>query len=122
MSSKLLGLIDNKLEDLGIPYEFGEWTSSVSYPYFVGSFSETEHRYEDGYTGGIFTIDGWSRESKISLVEAAEKIKKEFDDLRAVLDGTAFYIADPVSSFVPTGERDLYRVTITLNTNEWEGE
>lgn len=40
----MLGFISDQLDQLGIPYEFGEWTGEISYPYFVGSFNETEHR------------------------------------------------------------------------------
>ena len=65
----MLGFISDQLDQLGIPYEFGEWTGEISYPYFVGSFNEIEHRLEDGYTGGVFTLDGWSRGSKLPLAE-----------------------------------------------------
>ena len=43
----MLGFISDQLGQLGIPYEFGEWTGEISYPYFVGSFNEIEHRLED---------------------------------------------------------------------------
>lgn len=118
----LLSFISEKLEQLNIPYEFEEWTGVVTYPYFVGSFNEIEHRIEDGYTGGTFTLDGWSRESKLSLIEVSDKVKKEFEDLRAVSDETAFFVTFSNSFMVPTGEEGLYRITITLNTKEWKGE
>lgn len=53
---EVLNVISEQLEKLNIPYEFGEWTEEISYPYFVGSFTETEHRQEDGYTGGSFSL------------------------------------------------------------------
>ena len=90
-------------------------------PYFVGSFNETEHRLEDGYTGGVFTLDGWSRGSKLPLAEINDKLKKVFEDLRAVQEGTAFFITYWNGLMIPTGEEDLFRITITLNTNEWKG-
>lgn len=117
----MLGFISDQLDQLGIPYEFGEWTGKVGYPYFVGSFNEIEHRFEDGYTGGVFTLDGWSRGSKLPLAEINDKIKKMFEDLRAVQDGTAFFVTFGNSMMLPTGEEELYRITITLNTNEWKG-
>lgn len=119
---ELLGFMAEQIEQLSIPYEFGEWTEKVSYPYFVGSYDENEIRLEDGYTGGIFTLDGWSRGSKILLVEISDKIKEKFKDLRAVRNGTAFFITSPTSQMIPTGEEDLYRISITLTTNEWKGE
>lgn len=117
----ILGLVAEQLDQIGVPYEFGEWTGAVTYPYFVGSFNETEHRLEDGYTGGTFTLDGWARGAKLPLAEANDKIKKTFEDLRAVQDGTAFFITFGNSLMLPTGEEDLFRITITLNTNEWKG-
>lgn len=118
----MLSFLAEQMEDLGIPYEFGEWTDTVSYPYFVGSFSEIESRFEDSYTGGTFTVDGWMRGSKLSLVEAADKIKEKFKDLRAVREGTAFFTAFQNSSFIPTGEEELHRITINIDTKEWKGE
>nr|DAL57146.1 MAG TPA_asm: PORTAL PROTEIN, 15 PROTEIN, HEAD PROTEIN, VIRAL INFECTION, TAILED.2A [Caudoviricetes sp.] len=117
----LLSFMNEQIEQLEIPYEFGEWTQDLSYPYFVGSFNETEHRIEDGYTGGVFTLDGWSRGSKITLAEVNDKLKKAFEDLRAVRDGTAFFITYWNALMIPTGEEDLFRITITFNTNEWKG-
>ena len=117
----ILGLVAEQLDRLDVPYEFGEWTGEISYPYFVGSFNEIEHRLEDGYTGGVFTLDGWSRGSKLPLAEINDKLKKAFEDLRAVQEGTAFFITFGDSLMLPTGEEDLFRITITLNTNEWKG-
>ena len=77
----MLDFIAERLEQFNIPYEFNEWMSEISYPYFVGSFSETEHRAEDGYTGGVLTIDGWSKDSIAPLLKANDKIQKEFEDL-----------------------------------------
>lgn len=118
-----LGFIADQLKKIGIPYEFGEWTGNISYPYFVGSFNETEYRFEDGYTGGVFTIDGWARgsEASIILAKASDKIKKAFEDLRAVQEDTAFFITFGNSMPLPTGEEELHGITITLNTNEWKG-
>lgn len=49
------------------------------------------------------------------------KGKKAFEDLRAVQEGTAFFITYWNGLMIPTGEEDLFRITITLNTNEWKG-
>ena len=117
----MLGFISDQLDQLGIPYEFGEWTGEISYPYFVGSFNEIEHRLEDGYTGGVLTLDGLSRGSKLPLAEINDKLKKAFEDLRAGQEGTAFFITYWNGLMIPTGEEDLFRITITLNTNEWKG-
>jgi hypothetical protein len=118
----MLGFIGDKLIEADIPYEFGEWTSTVSYPYFVGSFVETEYRFEDNCTIGTFTLDGWSRGSKLSLTEINDKVKKIFSDLQMVQEDTAFYVRYGGSMTVPSGEADLFRISITLYTYEWKGE
>lgn len=69
----------------------------------------------------MFTLDGWSRGSKLPLAEINDKLKKAFEDLRAVQEGTAFFITYWNGLMIPTGEEDLFRITITLNTNEWKG-
>ena len=51
----------------------------------------------------------------------SDTLKKVFEDLRAVQEGTAFFITYWNGLMIPTGEEDLFRITITLNTNEWKG-
>lgn len=118
----LLGFIGGKLKAAGIPYEFGEWTQTVSYPYFVGYFMESDYRFEDGCTAGTFTLDGWSRGSKITLAEMSDRIKAIFQDLQEIQENSLFYVRFGGSVSAPTGEDDLFKVTITLFTYEWKGE
>ena len=94
----MLGFISDQLDQLGIPYEFGEWTGEISYPYFVGSFNETEHRLEDGYTGGVFTLDGWSRGSKLPLAEINDKLKKVFEEVSKVI---SLFLTFVINKFAP---------------------
>ncbi len=117
----ILNFIGSKLDVAKIPYEYGEWSSTVHYPYFVGTFEESEYRYEDNCTAGTFKIDGWSRNSMFDLIAIADKIKTIFNDLQEVLKNVAFHIHYGGSTIVPTGEQDLYRITITLYTYEWKG-
>lgn len=118
---ELLSYINTKLTGAGIPYEFGEWSQAVSYPYFVGSYMETGYSYEDGCTSGAFTLDGWCRGSgaQLALSEMSDRIKALFDDDHAAINDRAFYISFSTSNPVLSGEDDLYRVTITINTKEW---
>lgn len=119
----ILGFIDSKMEEADIPYEYGEWTTAVSYPYFVGSFVETDYRFEDGCTLGTFTLDGWVRGvgANAKLIDVKNNIKKVFSNLQEVQDGKAFFIRYGGFLSVPTGEEELSRITITLFTYEWEG-
>ena len=45
---EVLGFINKALEDAGVSYEFLEWTQKVTYPYFVGEYSEFEPENESG--------------------------------------------------------------------------
>lgn len=117
----ILGFIGNKLDKAAIPYEYGEWTSTVKYPYFVGSYTETDYRYEDNCTVGTFTLDGWSRNGMIDLITISDNIKGIFADLQEVQEGTLFFIRFGGAMPIPTGEQDLYRIQITLYAYEWKG-
>ena len=57
----------------------------------------------------------------IKLSDINDKVKEKFKDLTAVQEGTAFFITYRNALMPPTGEEDLHRITITLNTNEWKG-
>lgn len=118
----LLTVVAERMRENNISYAFEEWKEEVRYPYFVGSFVETAYRHEDGCTVGSLTIDGWGKHSASELLEESDKIKRIFDDLRAVDDSAAFYIRFNSSQNIPTGEEGLYRVQINLDTNEWKGE
>lgn len=137
---ELLNFINEKLTQIGIPYEYGEWTKEVSYPYFVGEYSENGYSFENGHSFGTFTLNGWCRGSKMPILFLCDRIKKTFRDTSEIQEelwkwGTfslkhgeiketnmVFYVTYDGCLEVPTGEEDLYRITITLNVNEWEGE
>ena len=136
----ILSYIKGKLAELGIPYEYGEWTAPVTYPYFVGNFEETDHRFEDNCTTGVFTLDGWQRGQKHELLLLTDRVKRAFEDLAEYVkddwewdpfdfrygmiddDGRTFFIRYGGSGLVPSGEAGLSHVTITLYTYEWRGE
>lgn len=116
----ILAFVGDKLDEASIPYEYGEWTSAVKYPYFVGSYTESDYRFEDGCTTGTFTLDGWSRNGMIELSEASDKIKSIFADLQEIREDTLFFVRFLSAMPVPSGEQDLYRIQITLYTYEWK--
>ena len=120
----LLTYISERMEEINIPYSYGVWQDTVTYPYFVGNYDETEYRYEDNYSGGTFTLDGWARGSSamITLVTVADTIKQAFDDMQAVVDDHTYFIRYGGMQSIPSGEEGLYRIQITLFVNEWKGE
>ena len=122
---EVLKFISEQMTALEIPYEFGEWTSAVKYPYFVGESTEEETTTEDGAEKRVFLLTGFHRGKYIDLEEIKEKIKKHFHPvygLRAQTDGVTIAAFYGGAFFVPTGEADLKRIQITLNIYQWKGD
>lgn len=121
-----LKFISDQMTSLGIPYEFGEWTSDVVHPYFTGEITENEPMTEDGAEQASFILNGFGRGKFIELEEAKEKIKKHFHPihgLRATTDsGSSIAVFFAGAFYVPTGEADLKRIQINLNIKEWKGD
>lgn len=118
----LLAIINEELEKAKVPYQFSEWKSTVKYPYFVGSYDESNSYFENGQIDGTFTIDGWSRKSFSELIKISEKIKAVFSDFRCTRNGKIYWIRYNNSMPVPTGVEDLMKITITIYVTEWSGD
>lgn len=120
-----LKFINEQLEIIDVPYELGEWTSKVSYPYFVGEFTELPTTTEDGYEESTGILTGFHRGKSIALEEMKERIKKHFDPicgLSAKTDSGTIIVFYDGSYYIPTGERDLKRIQINLLIKEWKGD
>lgn len=118
---ELLAYIADKMTAAHIPYEFGEWGSRILYPYCVGTFAADAYRYEDGCTAGRLTVDVWSRGSKLSAVQMADRIAHTFEDLQEVRDGRLFYIRYTGCDLIPSGQMGLFRVSVSLDAKMWKG-
>ena len=123
MTSEVLGFISSKLEEIGIDYEFGEWSSDpVPEPYFVGEYSESEPMDESGLQETTFILTGTAR-TWILLEQSKSKIEKLFSKttgLKAILEnhsGIAIFYA--ASFLIPTGDAELKRIQINLTIKEW---
>ena len=113
------------MELLNIPYEFGEWTSDVQYPYFVGELTETETATEDGMEAPYMLLTGFHRGNFNELEEIKEKIKKHFHPVhgkRAAFEGGTIAVFYGGAFYIPTGEADLKKLQITLNIKTWKGD
>lgn len=121
-----LKFILEQMKILEVPYEFGEWTSKVEYPYFVGEIpSPEEMTTEDGKKETQFILTGFNRGKYIDLETLKEKIENHFDPVTGLREKTgsgsiaAFYNG---SFYVLTGEADLKRIQINLTIKEWKGD
>lgn len=120
-----LKYINKQMDLLSIPYQFGQWTSKVRYPYFVGEITEESPMTEDGFEESILILTGFNRGAKIELERAKEKIKKHFHSifgLRGSTDGGTIAVFFDGSFFVPTGESGLEKIQINLKIKEWKGD
>lgn len=120
----ILQFINEQMDALQIPYEFGEWTSDVQYPYFVGECTELEPTTEDGASEASFILTGFHRGDYITLEEIKNKIKKYFPavhGLRVQTESGAIAAFYGGAFFVPTGEAKLRKIQINLKIKTWEG-
>jgi len=120
-----LKFINEQMEALGIQYEFGEWTSDVKYPYFVGEITEDEPTTEDGKEESTLILTGWNRATgRLPLEEVKNKIKKHFHSvfgLRAQTDSGAIAVFYGGAFYIPTNEADLEKIQINLKLKQWKG-
>lgn len=123
MTDESLGFINDTLIDAGINYEFGEYTSKLQYPYFVGEYTETDVENEDGMQESTFILSGFSRDTWLTLEKAKNIIKRLFPAVggkTAILKSGAgvavFYVR---SNIIPTGDYQLKRIEINLTIKEW---
>ena len=119
-----LKFINEQMDSISVPYEFGEWTSRVVYPYGVGEITEDPITTEDGAEQSTLLLTFFNRGKMIDLLEIKEKIKKHFPPvygLRGDTEGVA--IAAFYDGFfpIPSGEADLKKIQINIIIKEWKG-
>lgn len=122
MTIEGLGFITNCFAEMGIPYEFMEWTQEVSFPFFVGEYSEIESPNEDGLEEGTFILTGVTTRSYLELEVVKEMVKNYFgkDGLTAILDsGSGIAVSYETSFPIPIDEQDIRRIQINLSIKEW---
>lgn len=120
----VLGVLNDELNSIGVPYEFMQWTDPVQYPYFIGEYSEVPTVTEDGYKESTLLVTGTTKGSWLELEQFRAKIESHFPrifGLRKSTDDGAVIIYYENSFPVPTGEADLKRIQINLQVKEWKG-
>lgn len=123
---EVLGFINKALEDADVPYEFLEWTQKITYPYFVGEYSEFEPDNESGEEDKSFILTGFYRgnNARYELEKMRAKIEATFPAIGgkvAALDsGSVVAVFYGNSSYIPTGEEELYKIQINLSIKLWK--
>lgn len=120
-----LKFINEQMDIIAVPYEFGEWTSEVIYPYTVGEITEEPTMNEDGSEESTMILTTFHRGKYIALEELKEKIKKHFHPihgLRSDTDSGAIAVFFDGAFYIPTGEAELKKMQINLRIKEWKGD
>lgn len=120
MEKELLKVINNELLDLGINYEYGEYTGELKYPYAVGEYSENNYQYETNITDGEFILVVFHRGSELDLINIKEQVKERFADYRKVVEGGTVNVSYRNKLFIR--EADLNKMEIYLDTKTMKGE
>jgi hypothetical protein len=119
-----LKFINEQMDILAVPYEFGEWSSEIKYPYWIGEITEEPIVTEDGKEESTLILSGFTRGKYLAMEEQKDKIKKHFDPrygLRAETDSGSIVVFFDGSFYIPTGEADLKKIQINLKIIEWKG-
>ena len=121
----ILQFINEQMSALDIRYEFGEWTSDIKYPYFVGEITEEPIVTESGLEEATMLLTGFHRGNFIDLATIKNVIKQHFDPINGLCatteDGSAIAVFFDGSFYIPTGEADLKKIQINLKIKQWKG-
>lgn len=124
MTKNVLKIINNAMKSLGLEYGLGVYEKNpVVYPYFVGEYQETEPISESGLQESSFILNGFSRDTWLTLEDAKAKIENYFNKVSGKIvmvdDGSAVAVFYASSMIVPTGDAELKRIQINLQVKEW---
>lgn len=124
MSKQILKVVSDAMTALNLEYGFGVYSGDpVVYPYFVGEYTEEEPMNEDGLQETTFLLNGFSRDSWLTLENAKERIENYFHKVsgKTVMadDGSAVAVFYANALIVPTGDAELKRIQINLHCKEW---
>lgn len=111
-----------EMKALNINYAFMEWREKVTYPYFTGEYYENDFTFEDNSTGGEILLEGWARGAWAELYELSDKIKTHFANFTTIIENTAISITFLNAAPVRTGDIELKKIQIRLETKAWKGQ
>ncbi len=123
MTIEALGIINNLLDNL-IPYEFRQWTGTLSFPYWIGEYSEVAPMSEDGEEETTFIITGTTTGNFIELENGKQIIAEEFPKISGktvkLSDSSIMKIWYETAYPVPTDDNNIKRLQVNLRIKEWK--
>ena len=123
MSEEALKFINDLLHSMGIPYEFGRWSSG--YPpegyYLTGDYIENDSPTleEDGHQEYTFILRGYTRGERLLLQQAKTEIKKNIAQTAILPNGNGIAVFYGTGNHVPTGDAVVKSIKINLSVQEW---
>lgn len=121
---EILNTIKSRMNSLGLSYEFGRMTQTpLSYPYWVGEYTEIEGLNEDGKEESTIILTGFSRGKFLELEKEKSIIKEHFRDgvLYYSEKGSTIYITYARAIPIPQEDDDLKKIQVILNIKYWKG-
>lgn len=123
MTREILEHMNLRLKEL-LPYQFFEWGTKVSYPYWIGEYSEVSISAEDGSGEDVMMITGTTKTGVIDLEDGKEILQKAFPKIsgyHAVLDsGTHIIAYYDTTTMIPTDGNDIKRLQVNLQIKSWK--
>ena len=116
----VLSIIAVAMADLGIQYEY-ERFNGTGYPYWTGTYTGIDFSAENNRESGQMLLEGWTRERNLPLVRHADQIKKKFRNYQTAGANSSTVVNFLSAITIPTGEADLKKIQIVLQTEHWEG-
>lgn len=117
----VLGVIDSEMTALGLDYELNEHTSPVTYPYWVGEYTDTEGINEDGLEPGDLILTGFTRGTLQELETQKELLKSTYKHGKVVKTTEGACLISFSGAFNIPQESDLKKCQVTLNIKYWKG-
>ena len=127
MSKAVLKAVDDSMKEIGINYEYEEYTPPIPSIYFTGEYQEVVSPAEDGVKEIQFILNGFARGENafLELENAKEQIEEYFPQVDGRLVSTeksvvAIFYANTLAN-LPTGDAELKRIQINLTIKEMNG-
>ena len=110
------------VDELGIPYAYGQWAEKPPGDYFVGESIEepSSTREEDGHQSTTFILRGYTSGEWLKLQTYAEKIERNITRTAILDDGTGVTVFYDYAMVVPTGVAGWKSIKINLKIQEWK--
>lgn len=124
MTTDVLVIIKDAMNELGLRYEFEVYTDKIRYPYFTGEYQEVAPVSEDGMQESTFILTGFTRGSPLALEEAKEAVENKFDrtggQIVTTESGNVVAIFYDSAYVIPQEDEELKRIQINLTIKEWK--